>query len=124
MFVSELKDRWDSDPSSFGIQGADIERWCAREGMTVEEVYDRLGAELARGYHEGRIDFTFGDLVANQMFALGLTANNDAAFNGVFWQVYLAFDAGEYHRDPKHLDDPEQDHTRPLIAEIIAGLQS
>ncbi len=37
----------------------------------------------------------------------------------LFWDVFNAFDEGEYYHDIDHKEDPVETYTRPLIAEII-----
>jgi hypothetical protein len=40
----------------------------------------------------------------------------------LFWDVYLAFDAGEYYHDNDRSIDPVEAFTRPRIAEIVKNL--
>lgn len=40
----------------------------------------------------------------------------------LFWQVFSAFDAGEFHRREDKSDDPVAEHTEPAIADIVRSL--
>jgi hypothetical protein len=42
----------------------------------------------------------------------------------LFWDVFLAFDAGEYFRAGESHIDPAEKYTRPLIARIIDELKT
>jgi hypothetical protein len=41
-----------------------------------------------------------------------------------FWQVYLAFDEGEYYHDDNREEDPVEVYTRPMITQIINDIAS
>jgi hypothetical protein len=49
-------------------------------------------------------------------------ANADERRPELFWNVYVAFDEGEYHRDNNRQDDPIEAYTRPLIAQILSSV--
>lgn len=36
-----------------------------------------------------------------------------------FFEIYEAFDAGEFHRKPDKTDDPVAEFTDPLLADIV-----
>ena len=99
---------------------ADVQRWSALMGAPREALYDQIAMRLARGFHTSEFDFTFCDAVINDVFGVILLAHESRP--ALFWQVFLAFDAGECI--PKHNRDvdPVQLYTRPLIAKIIESI--
>lgn len=88
--------------------------------------YNTVGEELVRGYHQGRLAFDFCDGVTNGLYAAlieGLSRQPQPPWPDLFYDVFLAFDAGEY---PHHGDDaavdPIEKYTKPLVQEIFARL--
>ena len=103
-----------------GIREADVARWAAEVGGERGKVYDEFARYLAVAFHERRLPFAFCDAVMNDLHAVIINA--DDIRPDLFWQVFLAFDAGEHHRRDDKSDDPEAEHTNPAIAAIIANL--
>jgi hypothetical protein len=85
----------------------ELERWCAATGLTRIELLNEMGKRLAIEFHDGRATFAFCDMVVNDQF------NNivEQPRPELMWEVFLAFDAGEYN-------DLEES-TVPQIAEIV-----
>ena len=88
-------------------------------------LYDLIAVWLATGFYEGKLGFTFCDQVVNRMFsaATGAAVAREWQWPDLWWDVYLAFDEGEYHHDGDKSDDPVAEHTAPMIAEIVGRLQ-
>ncbi len=103
-----------------GIREADVSDWAAESGGERATVYDEFARYLAVAFHEGRLPFAFCDAIMNDLDAVITTA--DDMRPALFWQVYLAFDAGEYHRRDDKSDDPVAEHTDPATAAIVANL--
>ncbi|MBH0112255.1 hypothetical protein I5E68_04710 [Novosphingobium sp. YJ-S2-02] len=107
------------------VSEADICRWTNGAEGGVELLYDSIGAELARGYHERRYSFEFCDEVVNDLNALLIDMQFSAPphpWPKLFLRVYEAFDAGEYHRKPDRSDDPVSEFTDPYITKIVRSL--
>jgi hypothetical protein len=107
------------------ISEADISRWT--NGLVEEEevLYDGLAALLARGYHERRYSFEFCDAVVNELYGPMISKQCETpppAWPKLFWRVFEAFDAGEFHRQPDKSDDPVAEFTDPEIANIVRDL--
>lgn len=87
---------------------------------------DGLAALVATDYSSETITFTEADTIMNAAFGVSYTeeflAENDDAFRSSMFEVYLAFDEGEYYHqgDPPE-DDPELKYTKPLIAKYLAA---
>ena len=103
-----------------GIKEADVAAWAEQYGGERQRLYDEFARYLAVAFHEGRLSFAFCDAVMNDLEAVISTADDHRP--DLFWQVYLAFDAGEYHRAGDKSDDPVADHTAPAIAAIVESL--
>jgi hypothetical protein len=103
-----------------GIREPDIERWAAEYGGERALLYDGFARYLAVAFHAGKLPFAFCDAVMNDLQTV--ISNADEAVPDLFWRVYLAFDAGEYHRTVDKSDDPVAEHTEPAIADIVRSL--
>lgn len=98
----------------------DVERWSALTGEPRSALYDQIALYLARGFHRSELDFEFCDAVVNDIHAI-ITLADDIRPD-LFWEIYLAFDGGEYYHSNKREDDPAEVYTRPLIARAIEKL--
>jgi hypothetical protein len=106
----------------------DIDRRIAETEICVEALFDGIAKYLARGFYAETLPFRFCDAIINEleMFSLrGDSAYAAHAKNGprqgpskLLWDIYLAFDAGEYRRQGDDRD-PIAAFTRPAIAEIV-----
>jgi hypothetical protein len=63
------------------------------------------------------LTFAFCDAVVNDLHGVITFANELRP--GLFWEVFLAFDEGEYYHGNNRDEDPAEIYTRPLIAHII-----
>ena len=103
------------------LNEADIRRWSALIGEPRLALYDQVATYLARGFHCGKLAFEFCDAILNDMFGL-ITSANDEKLPDLFYQIYYAFDEGEYYHRDKPDEDPVEAYTRPQIARIIENL--
>lgn len=103
-----------------GIREPDVELWAAENGGDRGLVYDAFARHLAVAFHQRRLPFAFCDAVLNDLETV-ITMADDVR-SDLFWRVYLAFDAGEYHRSADKSDDPVAEHTEPTIADIVRSL--
>lgn len=71
-------------------------------------------------YAAGRLSFVAANRAVNRLYAFSYVIE-DRGMPGDAWDVYLAFDAGEYrHAGDTGEVDPKIKYTRPAIREIIA----
>ena len=120
----ELLRRYSADPPEY-IEQNDIGRWTEGSIEAEAALYNELGAELARRYNAGELSFDFCDLLINSLWGAmieGQMRKPQPPFPQLMHEVYLAFDAGEFHRKADKTDDPVLEFTDPLIAKIVAGL--
>lgn len=100
----------------------DLQRWARQTGMSDKELMDQIAVRVARGFYNREFDFTFCACVIGDLQALDIKRSCQLK---LFWQIWLAFDAGEFYRldasgEVKRDEDPGEVYTRPLIAELLA----
>ena len=77
-------------------------------------MYDQIAARLAFGFHASEVSFSFCDAVVNDIHAVISLCNENRP--NLFWEVFLAFDAGEFYPASDRDRDPVDTYTRPQIA--------
>ena len=87
-----------------GIRELDVEQWAASFGGDRGQVYNAFARYLALAFHQRKLPFALCDAIMNDLEAV--ISNADDVRPNFFWSVYLAFDAGEYHRRADKSDDP------------------
>jgi hypothetical protein len=102
------------------LTNEDIQRWTALIGEPRSVLYDRIAVYLARGFHNSELDFEICDTIINEIHGI-ITAMDDSR-PGLFGEVYLAFDGGEFYHEDKRDEDPVEIYTRPRIAVILEKL--
>ncbi len=100
----------------------DIQRWTALTGASTSALYDQIAIYLAKGFHSSDLTFDFCDAVANDLF--GFINSVEEEFPKCFYDVYCAFDEGEYFHRAAPEKDPIEAYTRPLIAQIAATISN
>lgn len=101
------------------ITNEDVARWSSSSGLFLAEIYDVVAIHLAVGFRKQAFDFGFCDDVVNQLQGGSLHSRED--WPNLFWDVFLAFDAGEYyHTGDDQLLDPVEKYTKPLLDAAIA----
>jgi hypothetical protein len=106
------------DQSPRRLTRADIMRWAGE--CNDWDFYNSAALEIAKGYHRGELSYTFCDGVMNDLWS-GVQEGFGSGKNEVpepFFEIYEAFDAGEYHRKHDKTDDPVVEFTNPAIAEL------
>ncbi|AOK19974.1 MULTISPECIES: hypothetical protein [Burkholderia cepacia complex] len=121
-FVVSLLSRYERDPDQFHISQEYMERCTGPLGEVKPERFNALALALAHGYHDGKLSFAFCDLIVNIMvekvYSDAVAQRDTWPF--LFWEVYLAFDAGEFVPPGERHIDPTEKYTKPLIAAIVA----
>lgn len=110
--------------SEFELDNDDVLDFTKSRELSLVDFVNMFAIELAKGYQNGKYDFEFGDCAANWLFQfmtneIFLSSNNNTLPSPAF-DVYLAFDVGEYH----HFGDtddviPHLKYTKPQINEIL-----
>ncbi|MFK4772293.1 hypothetical protein [Rhizobium sp. ZW T2_16] len=84
------------------------------------DFYNSAALEIAKGYHRGELSYSFCDGVMNDLWSAvqeGFGRGNNEVPEP-FFEIYEAFDVGEYHRKHDKSDDPIAEFTDPAIAEL------
>lgn len=93
------------------------------EDLSNEAFYNSLGLEVARRYQGGALSYTRCDSIMNDLWSVLVGHLNGRMVPSPFYEIYEAFDAGEYHRRKDKRDSPETDFTRPMIEAILANVE-
>jgi len=107
------------------VSTEDIACWAGPLDKDVTAFLDRLGGEIAKSYQSGDLSYEFCDLLVNDLFEILFDRqflDPQGSWAHLFYEVYEAFDAGEFHRKADHSDDPVAEFTNPAVANIIAKL--
>jgi hypothetical protein len=121
-----LASRCDQEGFTYA-DGIDLDRWANARGLSISDFLDSIGVEIARRYQARERSFDFCDSLVNDLQAelvIRMASNEDVRQPDVFIEVYLAFDAGEFHRLADQSDDPIADFTDPLIDAFVARLRT
>jgi hypothetical protein len=95
-----------------------IDEWAWRCGVPIRSLLDEFAIRLAGEFSVDELSFELCDAVVNDLFGV-CTHQRLGDFPPLFWEVYEAFDAGEFHRTPDQSDDPVANHTVPMIEEFL-----
>jgi hypothetical protein len=102
----------------------EIEAYCAASGVGVEEALNIVALSLARRYDAGEMTFAESDRAANSLHSWSML-KRDRLLPEPAYQVFLAFDEGEYRHNGDANDvDPEAKYTRPMIKELLRGIDA
>jgi hypothetical protein len=122
-FVELLCACYPGNYEDFEMPEACLKQCTGAQGEVIPDRFDAIAIKLARGYHYGLLSYGFCDGVVNllvgRLYSDAL-ADRDT-WPDLFWEIYLAFDQGEYFRIGERDVDPAEKYTRPLIAEIVAS---
>ena len=81
--------------------------------------YNTVALDIARGYYRGELSYTFCDGLMNDLwFTVTVGLKNGEMVPYPFFEIFEAFDAGEFHRKADRSDDPVADFTDPAISDI------
>lgn len=89
------------------------------------DFYNAAAIEIATMYDRGEITYSFCDDVMNDLWGVVLQGLGDGPVQlpQPFYEIYEAFDAGEYHRAKDGSDDPITEFTTPLIAKLVSRFE-
>jgi hypothetical protein len=91
--------------------------WSEKAALSRGAFYDAIALRLALGFQNDAFEFGFCDQVVNDLYAVISVQNEDRP--KLFWDVFLAFDAGEFYPNDDRSIDPVEALTRPRIAKIV-----
>jgi hypothetical protein len=84
-----------------------------------EKLIEDLSLATALKYWNGEMSYTKGDFIMNHLLSYWTASefiDKNRMFSGIAWEVYLAFDAGEFYRHGEDRSiNPSEKYTRPLV---------
>jgi hypothetical protein len=99
------------------INPADVESFCAAEGISPDDLYNRIALIVAERFDRGTLSYEDGDAVMNAIFILMMHGENPMESVEPAWSIYLAFDAGEHPHGGSAT--PVESFTQPQIRNIL-----
>ncbi|WIA56157.1 hypothetical protein N6H05_24610 [Sphingobium sp. WTD-1] len=96
-----------------------IRQWSADANISEVELTERLALDVAARYAQREIDYGPADWIINNLF-LAMTDDPLSNWSDLFFDIYNAFDSGEYRRDGDGDVEPSEKYTRPEIARILS----
>nr|WP_010133770.1 hypothetical protein [Microbulbifer agarilyticus] len=102
-----------------GLSYKDLEGFSTQEGTSVEDSFNRVSLYIARKFDVGEMSYEDGDYAMNEVWNIMLDyiVNQDIPIIQPCYDIYCAFDAGEYiHKDET---DPVAEYTRPSIKAVL-----
>ena len=100
-----------------------VNAYCAEQGISADDFYNRISLHLARSFVDGLMSFEAADLAMNHIWTFMM--DDAVEFGDGFtlaepaYAIYDAFDAGEYsHGDGR---DPVEAFTRPALERILSN---
>ena len=85
--------------------------------LTISELYDRFAKRVAQGYLSGDLSYTAGGAAMNELFGYATTGGGPE-LSQLAWQVFGAFDEGEYLHAGEPVEQQGEVKTRKLLAGI------
>lgn len=94
------------------------------ESQSIFNTFELFATQLAKLYDQNKLNYEFCDSVINDawsewMFSFLDENKDEVKIPPDFYEVYEAFDAGEYYRREDKSDDPIAEHTNPLIRKFL-----
>jgi hypothetical protein len=120
--IGELKTLYKSGTLDRHLTESDVLRWSTVGGRSRSQVFEEIAMFLALSFNTSELSFEFCDALVNDLF--GPYTDTSRPKSELFWDVYLAFDEGEYYHDSNRDEDPVETYTRPMIARIVEALET
>ena len=126
-FIAKLFINFKRDGEEFYVSTNTWRKLSKKVSLSLTETFDCFGTQLAKMYDQGVLNYEFCDSLVNIAWSDWLDPFNDEKGNtwpSDFYEVYEAFDAGEYYRNDDKSDDPIADHTNPMIQDFLKRVKS
>ncbi|WFU06265.1 hypothetical protein QA648_24430 (plasmid) [Rhizobium sp. CB3171] len=99
------------------ISSDDVLGWVG--SLSNHDFFSSVGLRIARKYRAGTVNYSVCDSIMNDLWSVLVGHLEEHALPSPFYEIYIAFDAGEYHRMADYSDVPERDYTVPMIDNIL-----
>lgn len=120
-YIAKLYTDYLKDENEFSLSQDTWLNLSRSKTLSIEKTFNLFFTRLAYLYHHGRLNYEFCDILINAAYGEWIDHHDTSKvyFPPIFWQVYEAFDAGEYHRKDDKSDDPIAEHTDPMILTFL-----
>lgn len=97
-----------------------VEEWAG--DLANHQFYNVIALMVAEKYAAGVLSYQVCDGIMNDLWWAWLESleSRGRAVPEPFYEIFSAYDAGEYHRKRDRSDNPVKEHTDPWIAEILS----
>jgi len=82
---------------------ADVEAVARQMGLPLPGLMDEFARVVATRYLQGGYSYGFSDMAMNQLFSFAYPGS-DLGLTDFAWQVFEAFDEGEYNQNKTDID--------------------
>lgn len=103
---------------------AAMDQYCAVTCSEIQTTSNELALHIAQGFLDGSLEFDECDQAMNSLFAL-MTSDpyfkaTERVIPEIAFNVYLAFDAGEFSRPEDGPDEkPDVKYTTPMLRQLL-----
>jgi hypothetical protein len=112
----------DAEPTANPLLDAPIEDTCERAGIPAARFHDLFAHRVATEFLGGKLAFQDADAAINCLHHYCLMGPDQDLLDGLAWEVYRAFDAGEWtHPSERNSVDPISKYTVRLLEKALAG---
>jgi hypothetical protein len=112
-----LDDLIETASSNRPLALADVEATARQVGLAVPDVLDLFARTVAMRYLKGDYSYGHADMAMNQLFGFA-HAVSGVGLPEFAWQVFGAFDEGEYIHDGEPPEQQGESRTRELLGRI------
>lgn len=99
------------------ISPTDLTNWSG--SARNDAFYNSIALNLARRYRAGTLSYSVCGTIVNDLWSVLGEYLDELALPSPFFEIFIAFDAGEFHRMADSSDNPEQDYTIPMIDNVL-----
>ncbi len=97
----------------------EVERFMAESSLSPGQFFDAFARRVAHQYWSEKLAFEIADAAMNSLHSYAL-GQYDVRLPGYAWEVFLAFDQGEFHhREDDDSVCPEEKYTKTEIHSIV-----
>ena len=125
-FITKLFEQFQTSEDSFNVNENAWDELGKNLSFPLSKTFNHFGTHLAKMYNQGTLTYEFCDTAINiawedwnKIFNLG-----NEVIPPDFFEVYEAFDAGEYYRKDDKSDNPVAEHTDPLIQVFLKRIKT
>jgi hypothetical protein len=92
--------------------------WLEKNAANSDDFFDAIAICLTNRFLDGRFKYDFCDWMVNSVE--GYIVVTDGFRTGLYWEVYNAFDEGEYfHSGDSPWISPVEKYTRPALHAVV-----